>query len=101
MPPPQPPAERSLSALRCAADSTSVNLFKLAAGALSLRPGRTTILSEAGNFPTDLYALQGLADLLGPERARLNAVAPAPETTKTVTTGPTWVTVPQAAPVPE
>lgn len=46
------------------ADSTSVNLFKLAAGALSLRPGRTTILSEAGNFPTDLYAIQGLSALL-------------------------------------
>ena len=57
------------------ADSTSVNLFKLAAGALSLRPGRTTILSETGGFPTDLYALQGLAALLG-ERARLKAVAP-------------------------
>jgi kynureninase len=46
------------------ADSTSVNLFKLAAGALSLRPGRTTILSETGNFPTDLYVLQGLSALL-------------------------------------
>ncbi len=46
------------------ADSTSVNLFKLAAGALSLRPGRKTILSEGGNFPTDLYILQGLAALL-------------------------------------
>jgi kynureninase len=56
------------------ADSTSVNLFKLAAGALSLRPGRTTILSEAGNFPTDLYALQGLSALLG-GKARLKTVA--------------------------
>jgi kynureninase len=57
------------------ADSTTVNLFKLAAGALSLRPGRRTILTEAGNFPTDGYALQGLADLLG-DRVRLNTVAP-------------------------
>nr|MEA2797033.1 kynureninase [Phenylobacterium sp.] len=57
------------------ADSTSVNLFKLAAGALSLRPGRRTILSEAGNFPTDLYALQGLSALLG-DRAALKTVAP-------------------------
>jgi kynureninase len=57
------------------ADSTSVNLFKLTAGALSLRPGRKTILSESGNFPTDLYALQGLSDLLG-DRARLKTVAP-------------------------
>jgi kynureninase len=58
------------------ADATSVNLFKLAAGALSLRPGRTTLLSETGSFPTDLYALQGLAALLG-DRARLKAVPPA------------------------
>ena len=56
------------------ADSTSVNLFKLAAGALSLRPGRSTILSETGNFPTDLYALQGLATLLG-DRAQVRTVA--------------------------
>jgi kynureninase len=47
-----------------AADSTSVNLFKLAAGALALRPGRKVIVSEPGNFPTDLYILQGLRDFL-------------------------------------
>ena len=58
------------------AAATSVNLFKLAAGALSLQPGRTTILSETGNFPTDLYALQGLAALLG-GRTRLKTVAAA------------------------
>ncbi|ACJ00145.1 kynureninase [Rhodospirillum centenum] len=48
-----------------AADSTSVNLFKLAAAAVGMRPGRRVILSEPGNFPTDLYVLQGLAELLG------------------------------------
>src|SRR5581483_7686013 len=48
-----------------AADSTSVNLFKLLAAALDMRPGRTTILTETGNFPTDLYMAQGLARLLG------------------------------------
>jgi kynureninase len=46
------------------ADSTTVNLFKLAAGALSLRPGRRTILTEETNFPSDGYALQGLAAML-------------------------------------
>ena len=55
------------------ADSTSVNLFKLAAGALSLRPGRTTLLAQAGEFPTDLHILQGLSELLG-DRARLKIV---------------------------
>lgn len=47
------------------ADSTSINVFKLLAGALRLRPGRRTILSEAGNFPTDLYMAQGLIESLG------------------------------------
>lgn len=43
-----------------AADSTSVNLFKLIAGALRMRPGRKVVLSEPGNFPTDLYMIDGL-----------------------------------------
>ncbi len=46
-------------------DSTSVNLFKLASAAVALRPGRRVILSESGNFPTDLYMLQGLCEQLG------------------------------------
>ncbi len=54
-------------------DSTSVNLFKLLAGAISLRPGRRTILTEPGNFPTDLYMMQGLEQLLG-ERLRVRVV---------------------------
>ncbi len=43
------------------ADSTSVNLFKLLAAALDANPARRTILTEPGNFPTDLYIAQGLA----------------------------------------
>jgi kynureninase len=57
------------------ADSTTVNLFKLAAGALSLRPGRRTILTEETNFPSDGYAVQGLAALMG-ERAQVKAAPP-------------------------
>ncbi len=45
-------------------DSTSVNLFKLLAAALDRRPGRAVILTEDGNFPTDLYMAQGLTALL-------------------------------------
>jgi kynureninase len=57
-----------------AADSTSVNLFKVLAAALALNPGRRVILSEADNFPTDLYIAQGLVDLLG-ARHELRLVA--------------------------
>jgi len=46
------------------ADSTSVNLFKLAVAAVRARPGRRVILTEPGNFPTDLYIAQGLAAVL-------------------------------------
>ena len=45
-------------------DSTSVNVFKILSAALALRPGRSTILSDEGNFPTDLYMAEGLARLL-------------------------------------
>ena len=45
------------------ADSTSVCLFKLLAAAVTARPGRTTILTERRNFPTDLYVAQGLVEL--------------------------------------
>ena len=43
------------------ADSTSVNLFKLLSAGLAASPGRRVILSEPGNFPTDLYIAQGIA----------------------------------------
>jgi kynureninase len=45
-------------------DATSVNLFKLAAAALRARPERLKIVSDEFNFPSDLYILQGLIDLL-------------------------------------
>lgn len=43
-----------------ACDSVSVNLFKLISAALAMRPERKVILSEPGNFPTDLYMIDGL-----------------------------------------
>lgn len=48
-----------------AADSTSVNLFKVLLAALRLRPERRVIVSEIDNFPTDLYIAQGVSHLLG------------------------------------
>jgi kynureninase len=41
------------------ADSTSANLFKLINVALAARPGRRELLSEPGNFPSDLYVIDG------------------------------------------
>ena len=49
-------------------DSTSINLFKVLSAALRLRPDRTTVVSEAGGFPTDLYIIEGAA---GSHRRRL------------------------------
>ena len=46
-------------------DSTSVNLYKLAFGALQAMEGRTEIISDDMNFPSDLYILQGLIRQLG------------------------------------
>jgi kynureninase len=64
------------------ADSTSVNLFKLAWAAVDVRPGRTRIITDAGNFPTDRYVLEGVASARGltldlVETENLDAVADA------------------------
>lgn len=47
------------------ADSTSVNLYKLAYGALRLKKEKTEIVSDDMNFPSDLYILQGLIRQFG------------------------------------
>jgi kynureninase len=53
------------------ADSTSVNLFKLIVAAAALTPERRQLLSEAGNFHTDLHIASGAAEL---SRLRLDVV---------------------------
>jgi len=45
-------------------DSTSVNLYKLAAAACAARPGRRVIVTDDDNFPTDRYIFQGIAEEL-------------------------------------
>jgi kynureninase len=64
------------------ADSTTVNLYRLAAAALDARPGRMTVVVSAEEFPTDRYVVGGLArerDLeirrLGPDRVAGTTVA--------------------------
>jgi kynureninase len=49
------------------ADSTSVNLYKLAGAALGARPDRPVIVTDSDNFPTDRYVLEGLAAATGRE----------------------------------
>ncbi|MET1232101.1 MAG: kynureninase [Candidatus Limnocylindrales bacterium] len=46
-------------------DSTTVNLYRLADAALDARRDRRVILASAGEFPTDRYVLQGLAEARG------------------------------------
>jgi kynureninase len=43
------------------ADSTTVLLYKLARAAVDARPGRSEILLDTDNFPTDRYVLEGIA----------------------------------------
>lgn len=56
-----------------ACDSTSVNLYKVLIARLKLRPGRRVIISELGNFPTDVYVSACVAEMQGVE---LRCVAP-------------------------
>ena len=55
-------------------DSVSVNLFKLLCSALELQPQRRIVLSQQDNFPTDLYAVDGVSRLLGSDRCSLRTV---------------------------
>ncbi len=45
-------------------DTVSVNLFKLATSALTLQPHKKRIITDTFNFPSDLYILQGINNLL-------------------------------------
>ena len=42
-------------------DTTSVNFYQLCLAAIRARPGRRTIITDAANFPTDRYILEGIA----------------------------------------
>ncbi|MBO0732249.1 MAG: hypothetical protein J2P57_23515, partial [Acidimicrobiaceae bacterium] len=47
------------------ADSTTVNLYKLASAALDAHPGREVIVGDRHDFPTVRYVLQGVAARTG------------------------------------
>lgn len=46
-------------------DTLSIKVYQALASALEMRPGRKIILSDTGNFPSDLYMADGLAQSLG------------------------------------
>jgi len=56
-------------------DTLSIKVYQALAAALSLRPDRRVVLSDSGNFPTDLYIAAGLLRSLGSDY-RLKVVAP-------------------------
>ena len=56
-------------------DTLSIKVWQALAAALELRPGRRVILSDTGNFPSDLYMADGLVRTLGAGH-ELRTVAP-------------------------
>ena len=46
-------------------DTTSVNFYQLCSAVIKLNPNRKTIITDAANFPTDRYILEGIADTFG------------------------------------
>lgn len=56
-------------------DTLSIKVFQALAAALEMRPGRKVILSDSGNFPSDLYMAEGLIAALK-QGHELRVVAP-------------------------
>ncbi len=56
-------------------DTLSIKVYQAVASALELCPNRKVVLSDSGNFPSDLYMVDGLLRSLGPEY-ELRVVAP-------------------------
>ena len=46
-------------------DTLSIKIYQALAAALQLNPARRVILSDSGNFPSDLYMAEGLVNMLG------------------------------------
>lgn len=56
-------------------DTLSIKVYQALAAGLNLRPGRTVILTDSGNFPTDLYMAEGLIKTID-RNLELKIVAP-------------------------
>lgn len=57
-------------------DTLSIKIYQALAAALEMLPDRRKIVSDSGNFPTDLYMAEGLIAALGKDH---ELVTPAPE----------------------
>ena len=67
-------------------DTTSVNFYQLCLAAIHARPGRKTIITDAANFPTDRYILDGIAKQFGLKLVIINNEDPATAKHERVTT---------------
>ncbi|HRK42918.1 MAG TPA: kynureninase, partial [Gemmobacter sp.] len=56
-------------------DTLSIKVYQALASAFEMNPTRKVVLSDTGNFPSDLYIAQGLCRTLGPDY-ELKTVAP-------------------------
>ncbi|MCM2560822.1 kynureninase [Lutimaribacter sp. EGI FJ00015] len=56
-------------------DTLSIKVYQALASAVAMNPGRKVILSDSGNFPSDLYMAEGLIRFLG-QGHELRVVAP-------------------------
>ena len=62
-------------AIQLRPDCDHIKVFQALAAAIKMNPNRRVILSDTGNFPSDLYMAEGLISLLGPDY-ELRLVAP-------------------------
>jgi kynureninase len=67
-------------------DTTSVNFYQLCLAAILARPGRKTIITDAANFPTDRYILDGIAKQFGLNLVVIDNEDPAIATHERITT---------------
>jgi len=67
-------------------DTTSVNFYQLCLAAVHARPGRKTIITDAANFPTDRYILDGIAKQFGLKLVLIDNEDPVIATHERITT---------------
>ena len=67
-------------------DTTSVNFYQLCLAAIRSKPERKTIITDAANFPTDRYILEGIAEQFGLKLVIINNEDPKVATNERITT---------------